>query len=177
DPKNSEVIVPQIYQGGISLPDRDFYLMPDPKSAMIREEFVKHVAKMFSLYGLDEKTSREYAQTVMRIETDLAKASMTRVEQRDPYKTYHKVTISELDASTPSLKWGDMMKDLNVMGKYDYLVLGQPLFLDELERQLKTNPINDWKIYLKWHLLNLAGNVLSNDFVMEDYHFNNEVMN
>jgi len=177
DPKNSEVVVPQIYQGGISLPDRDFYVLTDGRSMMIREEFVKHMSKMFQLYGMDAKTSDQYAKTVMRIETDLAKASMTLQDQRDPYKTYHKVTLADLNAATPSLQWNQMMNAMNITGKYDYLVLGQPDFLKELERQLKTTSLADWKIYLKWQLLNLAGNVLSNDFVMEDYHFNNEIMN
>jgi len=177
DPKNSEVVVPQIYQGGLSLPDRDYYLKDDARSKMIRDEFLKHVTKMFQLYGMSEADGKKYADVVMRIETDLAKASMTRVELRDPYKTYHKVTIAELDGMTPDLKWADMMEAMQVKGKYDYLVLGQPDFLKELEHQLKSTSLNDWKIYLKWNMLNLGGNILSNDFVMEDFHFNNQVMN
>ncbi len=177
DPKNSEVVVPQIYQGGLSLPDRDYYLKTDSRSQMIRDEFVKHVTKMFQLYGMSEADGKKYADVVMKIETDLAKASMTRVEQRDPYKTYHKVTIADLDALTPSIKWEDMMNTMQVTGKYDYLVLGQPDFLKELEHQVKTTSLNDWKIYLKWNMLNLAGNIMSNDFVAEDFHFNNQVMN
>ncbi len=177
DPKNSEVVVPQIYQGGLSLPDRDYYLKTDGRSKMIRDEFTKHVTKMFQLYGMSEADGKKYADVVMKIETGLAGASMTRVEQRDPYKTYHKVTIAELDALTPSIKWEDMMNAMQVTGKYDYLVLGQPDFLKELEHQVKTTSLNDWKIYLKWNMLNLAGNIMSKDFVMEDFHFNNEVMN
>jgi putative endopeptidase len=177
DPKNSEVVVPQIYQGGLSLPDRDFYINNDERSTKIRTEFLNHMVSMFKLYGLDEATATKYANVVMRIETNLAKASMTRVEQRDPYKTYNKVTIADLNAMTPSLRWDEMMKNLDITGNYDYLVLGQPLFLKELENQLKSNSIDDWKIYLKWNLLNLAGNVLSTDFVNQDYYFNNKVLN
>jgi putative endopeptidase len=177
DPKNSEVVVPQLYQGGLSLPDRDYYIKSDGRSQMIREEFLKHVNKMFQLYGMSEAEGKKYADVVMQIETALAKASMTRVEQRDPYKTYHKVTIADLDALTPSIKWADMMNAMEVKGKYDYLVLGQPDFMKELEHQVKTTSLNDWKIYLKWNMLNLAGNIMSNDFVMEDFHFNNQVMN
>jgi len=113
----------------------------------------------------------------MRIETDLAKASMSREDQRNPYKTYHKVTISDLDALTPGMKWDEMMGMMAVTGKYDYLVLGQPDFLKELGRQIRATSLNDWKIYLKWNVLNTAGNVLSNDFVAEDFHFNSGVMN
>ncbi len=177
DPKNSEVVVPQIYQGGISLPDRDFYVKDDVRSKTIRDEYIKHVTKMFELYGLSSAEAAKNAQTVMRIETDLAKASMTRVEQRDPYKTYHKVSVADLNAITPSLKWSEMLNDLKITGKYDYLVLGQPDFLKEVEHQLKSTSINDWKIYLKWHLLNFSGNLLTNDFVTEQFHFNNQVLN
>ncbi|MFN8165390.1 MAG: M13 family metallopeptidase [Bacteroidia bacterium] len=177
DPKNSEVVVPQLSQGGISLPDRDYYLNSDPNSEMIRTEFLKHVEKMFKLYGTDEATAKKYAETVMRIEKSLASASMTRVELRDPFKTYNKVTLAELDKLTPSLSWEDMLGNLGIKGGYDYLVLGQPDFLKELEKQIKSNKIDDWKIYLKWNLLDLAGNVLSNDFVMEDFNFNSKILN
>jgi putative endopeptidase len=176
DPKNSEVNVPQIMQGGLSLPDRDYYFKPDPRSKTIREEFLKHMVKMFTLYGMDEKTAQQYAHVVMRIETALAGASMTREELRDPFKTYNKVTIAGLDSLTPSIKWQEMMKNLDVTGSYDYLVLGQPEFLKELNKQIQSNSINDWKMYLKWHLLSLSGNVLSNDFVNEDFNFNNKIL-
>lgn len=177
DPKNSEVVVPQVYQGGLSLPDRDYYLKPDDRSKMIRAEFVKHVEAMFKLYGLDEATAKKYASTVMRIETSLAGASMTRVELRDPFKTYHKMTVVEMNSLTPNIKWDAMFNSMEVTGKYDYLVLGQPDFVKELDKQVKSNKIDDWKIYLKWNLLNLAGGVLSNDFVMQDFYFNNKVLN
>jgi putative endopeptidase len=174
DPKNSEVTVPQIYQGGIGLPDRDYYLQDNKKN--IRDEYVKYITNIFKLYGVKEADAAKNAVTIMRIETDLAKASMTRVEQRDPYKTYHKVTIADLNAITPSINWGDMMNALHITGKYDYLVLGQPDFLKELEHQLKTTSIADWKVYLKWNILSSAAPYLSNDFVMESFHFNNQVM-
>ncbi len=177
DPKNSEVVVPQISQGGLSLPDRDYYVKNDPASQTIRAQFADHIVNMFKLYGTDEATAKKYAAVVLKIETGLAGASMTRVELRDPFKTYNKVTIADLDAMTPSIDWKNLMTNLEITGKYDYLVLGQPLFLKELEKQIKTNSIDDWKIYLKWNLLNLAGNVLSSNFVNEDFNFNNKILN
>jgi putative endopeptidase len=177
DPKNSEVVVPQVYQGGLSLPDRDYYVKTDARSQEVRKEFVAHVVKMFELYGLDNATAAKYANTVMRIETALANASMTRVEQRDPFKTYNKVTVEDLNKLTPSLDWATMLDQLEVPKKYDYLVLGQPEFLKELEKQLKSSSLDDWKVYLKWNVLNNAGNVLSDAFVMEDFRFNNQFMN
>ncbi len=176
DPKNSEVFVPQLAQGGLSLPDKDYYLKPDPKSTELRHQFIEHVTKMFQLYGLDEKTSKTYADVVMKIETNLAKASMSRTELRDPFKTYNKVTVTDLNNLTPSINWETMLKNLEITGKYDYLVLGQPLFLKELQNQITSNSVNDWKIYLKWNLLNLSANVLSNDFVMQDFEFNNKIL-
>ena len=177
DPKNSEVFVPQVFQGGLSLPDRDYYLNPDARSKNIREEFVKHVIAMFKLYGLDEKTAKSHSDVVMKIETALAKSSMTRVELRDPFLTYNKVTIADLDKLTPAIKWDEMLKNLAVTGKFDYLVLGQPEFLKELQKQILANSMNDWKTYLKWNLLNLAGNTLSSDFVNEDFNFNKKILN
>ena len=128
-------------------------------------------------YGLDAATAKKNADVVMGIETKLAGSSMTRTELRDPFKTYNKVTLADLDALTPSIKWTEMMDMMNVHGKYDYLVLGQPDFLKELEVQMKSNSLANWKIYLQWNLLNLAGNVLSNDLVMQDFYFNNQVLN
>lgn len=176
DPKNSEVVVPQLYQGGLSLPDRDYYLKDDSRSVMIRDEYGKHVTKMFELYGLDAATSAKYANTVFNIEKNLAAASMTRTEQRDPFKTYNKFSIAGLDSLTPAISWTTMLDRMNVTGKYDYLVLGQPAFLVELNNQVSKNSLADWKIYLKWHLLNLAANVLSNDFVQQDFYFNNQIL-
>jgi len=143
DPKNSEVVVPQVYQGGLSLPDRDYYLKTDARSTMIRDEFQKHIVNMFKLYGTDEATAKKYASTIMRIETALAGASMTRVELRDPFKTYHKVTVGELNSMTPDIKWESMLMSMNVKGKYDYLILGQPDFIKELNKQVKANSIDD----------------------------------
>lgn len=176
DPKNSEVVVPQLYQGGLSLPDRDYYLNDDARSKMIRDEFHKHVSKMFELYGVDAATGNKYSTVVFEIEKKLAAASMTRTEQRDPFKTYNKYTLSGLDSLTPGISWTSMMKRMEVTGKYDYLILGQPDFLMELNRQVSKTSLADWKIYLKWHLLNLAANVLSNDFVMQDFEFNNKIL-
>ena len=176
DPKNSDAFVPQLGQGGLSLPDRDYYLKSDPRSTNIRSEFTKHVINMFKLYGLDEKSAKNNSDVVLRIETALAKSSMAREDLRDPFLTYHKVTIVDLDNLTPSIKWEDMMNNLEVKGQYDYLVLGQPEFLKELQKQVVSNSINDWKTYLKWNLLNLSGNVLSSDFVNEDFNFNNKVL-
>ncbi|MFM8433090.1 MAG: M13 family metallopeptidase [Bacteroidota bacterium] len=177
DPKNSEVVVPQIYQGGITLPDRDHYLKSDPRSQDIRAKYLKHMTAMFKLYGIDEKTAGTYANTIMRIETELAKASMTRVELRDPFKTYNKVTVAGLDSLTPSLSWSSMLDEMNVPKRFEYLVCGQPQFLKALEKQLTSNSVEDWKTYLKWNLLHYASNLMTYEMEAEDFSFFNQVLN
>lgn len=177
DPMNSEVVVPQIYQGGLSLPDRDYYLKDDARSKMIREEFLGHVAAMFKIYGVDEKSAANYAKTILRIETELAKGSMTRVEMRDPFKTYNKISLAGLDSLTPSLKWVDMLDGMGVPKRYEYLVLGQPQFLKALQNQLTANSIDDWKVYLKWNLLHYADNLTTNELEMESFRFYSQILN
>lgn len=176
DPKNSEVVVPQIYQGGLSLPDRDYYLKDDERSKEIRAEYNKHIINMFKLYGADEATAAKYSQAVFAIEKDLASNSMTRVEQRDPFKTYNKVTIEDLNKLTPNINWLAMMNNIGAKTGFDYLVLGQPKFLTTINAKLQTTSLEDWKVYLKWHLLSGSASLLSNDFVMENFHFNNQVI-
>ena len=169
DPKNSEVNVPQLVQGGISLPDRDYYSSPD--KANIRSEYMKHVTTMFGLYGYDKATSEKCANTVMKIETALANSSMRRVELRDPFKTYNKVSIDDLNTMTPSIKWDVMMKNMNINGKYDYLILGQPEFLKELHKQLQANSMDEWKVYLKWNLINTYAGNLSKPYEDQNFEF------
>ncbi|MFM7216564.1 MAG: M13 family metallopeptidase [Bacteroidota bacterium] len=177
DPKNSEVVVPQVYQGGITLPDRDYYVKDDARSKEIREEYVRHMTAMFGLYGIDEKTAKANASTILRIETQLAKASMTRVELRDPFKTYNKVSLSGLDSLTPSLHWADMLSGMGVPARYEYLVCGQPEFLRTLESELKKNSVSDWKVYLQWNLLHYAGNLTSYAMEAEDFRFFSQYLN
>lgn len=176
DPKNSEVVVPQVYQGGLSLPDRDYYLKDDERSKNIRQEYLKYIVNMFRLYGVDEATATKHAASIMRLETDLAKASMTRVETRDPNKTYNKVTVADLNKMTPSINWGTMLANLGAKSGFNYLVLGQPFFMAELEKQVKSTSLDDWKTYLKWHTLSGAASLLSDAFVKESFRFNSQVM-
>jgi putative endopeptidase len=177
DPKNSEVVVPQIMQGGITLPDRDYYTKNDDHSKEIREKYLAHITKMFTLVGVDAKTAEANAKIVLNMETQLAAASMTRVELRDPFKTYNKISVAGLDSLTPKLKWADMLDGMGVPKRYDYLVLGQPEFLKALNKSIDKQPLQDWKTYLKWNLVHYAGNLLTNEMEMEDFHFFSEYLN
>jgi putative endopeptidase len=174
DPRNSSAVVPQLYQGGLGLPDRDYYL--DKSYEEIRKEYVSHMGKMFQLLGNSEAQAAAKAKSVMALETSLAKSSMTRVEQRDPVATYHKMTLPELNALTPDINWESVMSTMGIT-KADYLVVGQPEFLKEAGRQVKSAGLDTWKAYLEWHLIGSVAGRLSSDFVNENFRFYGTVLN
>jgi putative endopeptidase len=164
-----------VRQGGLGLPDRDYYFKDDDKSKTIRAEYVKHVAKMFELMGDDATRSAAEAQTVMDLETKLATASMTRVERRDPQKTYHRMTPAQLQAMTPNFKWADYFKEIGLSQKTDINV-GQPKFFEEANRQLASTTVADWKTYLRWNLINAAADDLSKPFDEENFNFKGRIL-
>ena len=156
--------------GGLGLPDRDYYVNPDAKSAEIRAKYLAHVAAMFQLLGDSPDTARAEANTVMEIETALAKATLTRVEKRDPYKLYHKYTRAQLLALTPDFSWNAYWSGLGLPAPAT-LNVTEPGFYKEVERQLKTRGIADWKTYLRWHLAHAAAPYLSRPFVEANFNF------
>jgi putative endopeptidase len=170
DFKDSTQVIGEAVQGGLGLPDRDYYTKHDAHSQELRAAYVKHVAKMFELAGDSKSTAARKAQTVMDIETGLAKASMTRVEQRDPVAVYHKMTLAQLTEMTPGFNWPAYFQAL---GRPDLksLNVGQPAFFKALDRQLAAVPMADWKTYLRWHLLNHMAPDLSDPFVQERFDF------
>lgn len=170
DLKNSEMVIAQLGQGGLALPDRDYYVAEDDKSKKIREEYLGHIAKMFELLGDDAVTASAGAKTVIAIETRLAKASLTRVERRDPEKNYHKMTLAELKALSPNFDWNRYFTGIGVSNPGD-LNVAQPDFFKEVSKMMKDVPLNDWKVYLRWHLLRDAAEGLSSPFVNESYRF------
>jgi putative endopeptidase len=170
DAKNSAEVIYDLRQGGLGLPDRDYYLKDDDKSKTIRAEYLKHVAKMFELMGDDATRASAEAQTVMDLETKLATASMTRVERRDPQKTYHRMTPAQLQAMTPNFKWADYFKEIGLSQKTD-INIGQPKFFEEANRQLASTTVADWKTYLRWNLINASADDLSKPFDEENFNF------
>jgi putative endopeptidase len=170
DAKDSTQVIASAVQGGLGLPDRDYYLRGDDKSKTLREQYVQHVANMFELLGdASDKASAE-ATTVMNIETVLAKASMTNVDRRDPDKTYHRMKLAELRTLTPDFSWEGYFKATG----YPQLTeanIGQPDFFKALDAQLTSTPIEDWKTYLRWHLVDATAPGLSEKFVAEDFEF------
>ena len=171
DFKNSTDIIAQAVQGGLGLPDRYYYTKDDDKSRQTREEYMKHVARTFQLLGdIADKAAAE-AQTVMGIETKLAENSATRVQRRTPEANYHPMTKAELIALTPDFDWTLYFRTINLpeVGKVN---VGQPDFFKAADRLLKSTPVEDWKNYLRWHLVNAAAPTLSARFVEENFNFN-----
>jgi putative endopeptidase len=170
DRKNVNVYIPSLSQGGTSLPDRDYYLKNDARSTTVRSAYQKHLVNMFSLIGEEASTAQKHADAIMRIETALAKAQMPRVELRDPYKTYNKFGVKEFSATTPSIDWSSMLSQLQLNGA-DSVVVNNPSFFKTVDLLLTALPLEDWKTYLKWHVLNSTSGFLSSAFVKENFSF------
>ena len=170
DYKDSTQVIAEADQGGLGLPDRDYYLKTDAKSVELRKAYVAHLRKIFELLGDKSSTSATEAQTVMRIETALAKGSLTRVERRDPRKLYHKMTIEQLVALSPSFQWKTYLTKVG-LPSLEALNVETPEFFKTLTIELRDEPLASWKAYLRWHLINANAPFLSSEFVNADFDF------
>lgn len=170
DPKNSAAYITQLYQGGLSLPDRDYYTNKDERTLGIQKAYIDHVSKMFVLLGDKKEVADKEAKTVFDIETGLAKASMTKVEQRDPEKIYHKKTSKELAELSPNINWNLYFTELGLKDVNE-VVVGQPDFYKSLNASMKSVSIIDWKTYMRWNLIDAFASKLSDDFVNEHFNF------
>jgi putative endopeptidase len=175
DFKDSTQVTGEVDQGGLGLPDRDYYTREDPKSKEQRAEYQKHVTKMFELMGDPETTAGTEAQTVMDIETQLAKVSQTEVERRDPQNVYHRMPQSSLKTLAPDFPWENYFTAVGLAGKGDINVTA-PDFFRGMDKTIVAVPMDNWKIYLRWHLINSAAPALSSPFVDEDFHFKGMVL-
>lgn len=175
DQKNSNHVVAQLGQGGLGLPDRDYYVSDDPKLKQNRDDYVAHMTAMFKLFGDKEGDAAASAQSVLAFETRLAKASFTRVERRDPEKNYNKMTQQQLDAMAPAFNWKQFFVAVGVTEPGD-VVVGQPPFFKEISAMLKDVPLKNWKTYLRWRLVNATANALSSAFVNESFRFNGTIL-
>jgi putative endopeptidase len=171
DRKNVSKYIPSIGQGGTSLPDRDYYLKDDARSSKIKEAYKMHLKKMFMLAGEDDASATASAAAVLKIETEFAKAQYSRVEMRDPYKTYNKFALAQLNELTPSINWTNQMQLMKVQGA-DSVLVGNPSFIKRVEALLKEYPLTEWKSYLRWNIIKSAAPYLSSAFVKADFEFN-----
>jgi putative endopeptidase len=175
DDKNSNWVIAQLYQGGLGLSDRDYYTNQDSRSKEIRDEYVKFVAKMFVLAGNDDAIATTKASKIMAIETRLANASMTRLETRDPVKTYNKMNLKGLTELSPSFDWNTFFTQIGAPGQEEINV-GQPEFFKEISKMIAEIPVEDWKAYLEWNVINSSAGYLSSAFVDENFNFYGKVM-
>jgi putative endopeptidase len=170
DPDNSEVVIMNVSQGGLGLPDRDYYITEDAKSKETRERYLQHVQKVFELLGDSPDTAKNNATVVMRMETSLAKASLTRVERRDPYKQKHKMSVPDLYKIAPDFDWNAYFAAGDAP-QFQTLNVGWPDFFQDVDAQLKSDSLEDWKSYLRYHVANSHAPYLSSAFVNEDFEF------
>jgi putative endopeptidase len=170
DFKNAKEVIAQADQGGLSLPDRDYYLKGDAKSVELRKQFSEHVANVFKLLGDAPGKATVEAGAVLAIETALAKGAMDRVERREPEKIYHKLSRQQWQALTPSFSFATYLSDLGAP-EFTALNVASPDFFKALDVELKTVSLDDLKTYLRWHLVHSQVEVLPEPFVDEDFNF------
>jgi putative endopeptidase len=170
DSKNSTSVIAQCFQAGIGLPERDYYFNTDESTKKIREKYLIHLTKMFELLKDEPKVAGKNAETVMKMETQLAKASFTNVENQDPQKTYNKLTIDGLDKLAPEINWHSYFKQIGYPGLAEVNIY-QPSFIIELSNMMKTVSVEDWKTFMRWQLINETAAYLGKDFVDQKFDF------
>src|SRR5208337_244116 len=170
DPDNSEQIIADVDQGGLALPDRDYYIKDDAKSKETRERYLQHVQRVFELLGDAPAVAQQNAETVLRLETAMAKASLTRVERRDPHKLLHKMRVSDLTQLAPNFDWVAYYHEMQYP-EIGILNVDAPEFIKELNALLSSEPIESWKSYLRFHVADTSSPYLSSRFVEESFEF------
>lgn len=176
DARSSTRYIGILSQGGLGLPDRDYYLKEDPKSKDLREAYRAHVAKVFALVGDTPETATAEADVVMGIETQLARSSLTRVENRDPQKTYNKRTIAALNAEAIGFDFVRFLADMGASASAEVNVR-QPGFFTGFAALARSAPAEEWRTYLRWHAARTAAPLLSKAFQEEDFAFNGKKLN
>lgn len=169
DPKDATHYIADLNQGGLGMPDRDYYLKPDPASDSLRRKYVAHVAKVLILSGEPADQAASEAAKIMSLETELAKASMTRLAQREPSATYHKTLLPDLQKLVPAIDWPSYFRSIGLSSTPAFVNVGQPDFFKRANELLNTVPLADWRAYLKYHLIDAAAPWLSTPFANEDF--------
>ena len=170
DFKDATQVIAEADQGGMGLPDRDYYLKDDPKSVELRKKYVEHIQKMFQLAGDSSDKAAAEANVVMTIEAALAKGALDRVSRRDPQKIYHKMTRQELAALTPGFAWNQYLDGIGAPSVAS-LNVTEPDFFKRMNDVVSSTSLDDWKTYLRWHVLHANAAVLPSAFVSEDFNF------
>lgn len=175
DAKKSTRMIAELYQAGLGMPDRDYYTKSDSSSQQTRGEYVKHVSRMLQLSGEGSTSAEQSAQHIMRLETALANASMTREAQRDPESLYHLTRSTDLPRITPHFGWQQYLASYG-LGGVGEINVAQPQFMTTVDSLLRATPVSDWKAYLRWTLIANTAPALSSPFVRESFGFNSTVL-
>jgi endothelin-converting enzyme/putative endopeptidase len=173
DAKQSTQYIVNLYQGGLSMPDRDYYLSDNPRLKEIRAEFLAHLERIFTMAGYDNAARR--ARTVYGIEEALARHHWTRVENRDREKTYNKFALADFDANSPSFDWRLLATEAG-MGSIDSLRVYQPSYFEALDKIFASTSLDDWKTFYAWKTITRWAPYLDSAFVAEDFHFFRRVL-
>ncbi|MBX7222839.1 MAG: M13 family metallopeptidase [Blastocatellia bacterium] len=175
DAKDATKVLADARQGGLGLPETEYYTKDDEDSKKLRDQYLTHVAKMFELAGEDAAKSKANAQTVLEMETGLAKNSLNSIQLRDPEASYHKMKLAEAEKLTPDFSWNAYFAQIGLK-KVEDINLEQPEFFKEVNRQMTATSLESWKVYLRWHLLNQTANALPAKFVEENFNFNGKIL-
>jgi putative endopeptidase len=175
DAKLSSRTIAELYQGGLGLPDREYYVKSDSASEKIRRQYVEHVTNTLQLSGESKAAATQSAQAIMRLETALANASMTREAQRDPEAVYHLTSTADLKKATPGFGWTSYLNTHGLSAVQEVNV-AQPEFLTAVDSLLGSAPVADWRAYLRWNLIANTAPALSSPFVKESFRFNSTVL-
>jgi putative endopeptidase len=170
DFKNASQIIAQVDQGGLGMPDRDYYFNDDEKSVELRKKYVAHVSKMFVLLGDDQNKADAEAKVVMAIETGLAKGALDQTSRRDPQKVYHKLSNQELAALSPAFNFTQYFEDVGAP-RFDSLNVVEPDFIKNMQSVIDAHSLDDWKTYLRWHAVHASVPYLPAAFVNENFDF------
>jgi putative endopeptidase len=175
DDMQSSVYKVFLYQGGLGLPNRDYYFKDDERTKNIRTKYVKHIENLLVLIGINQKDAKNASGDIMKLETDLAISSRKLEELRDAYANYNRKTFKELSAITPSISWKSLFNIYGVK-KTDTVVVGQPEFFEKIEKVLNDYDLDIWKNYLKWQLIDGTAGLLSSKFNDENFDFHGKIL-
>lgn len=175
DSKNSSMVITHLYQSGLGLPDKDYYLNDADRFSKIREKYMQHLENSFALMGNDEVTATQNAQVVFNLEKQLAEASMDRLMLRDPNKTYNKKSTEELIALAPNFNWNQYFDALGIGNPGEVIVM-QPDFIKEVNELFATTSIENWKTYFRWNLYRSTAPFMTDAIVNENFSFYGKVL-
>jgi len=159
-----------LIQGGLSLPDRSYYLASNDRSKMVREKFTEYGKALFKIMGYNEKHASLAANRLLKLETALAKVSRKREDTRDPFENYHKLSFEQLTKQAPNINWNMFFKSVG-LSEVDTVIVGQPEFIDALNTYLKSYPLDEWKDYLKFHFVRGLSAYVDDQTYMESFNF------